>query len=105
MIESTAYLTKEEELAVLRRRSAFSTPEGIKTLAEIVISARVFEKIDIEDKEGNAVRNFAIDLLDSMCMVQDGRLEALLANMLSTPLPEFEQSEDEEKAGTFQIFI
>ena len=89
-------LSKEEHREVLRRRKAFSSAEGIKVLAEIVVSAGVFEKIDTEDREANAVRNFAIDLLDSMCMVQTGSLEALLKNMLSTPLPQKEKEESGE---------
>lgn len=101
MIESDARLSRDEESAVLRRRRAFSTSEGIKTLAEIVVSARVFEKIGTEDREANAIRNFAIDLLDSMCMVQDGSLEMLLSNMLATPLP----TAKEEELGDDPILI
>lgn len=101
MIESSAMLTKQEESDVLRRRRSFSTPDGIKTLAEIVVSAGVFEKLDPEDREAAAVRNFAIDLLDSMCMVQDGSLEMLLANMLATPLPKAKM----EEVGDYPILI
>lgn len=101
MIDSGIRLSKEEHREVLRRRKAFSSAEGIKTLAEIVVSAGVFEKIDPSDSEAVAVRNFAIDLLDSMCMVQDGSLEMLLSNMLATPLP----TAKEEELGDDPILI
>lgn len=97
MIDSGTRLSKEEQREVLRRRKAFSSAEGIKTLAEIVVSAGVFEKLDPSDSEAVAVRNFAIDLMDSMCMVQEGSLEALLKNMLSAPLPEVAEEEEGEE--------
>lgn len=95
MVDTEYKLSKDEQREVLKRRKVFSSAEGIKVLAEIVVSAGVFSKIDTEDREANAIRNFAIDVMDSMFMVQTGSVEMLLQNMLTTPLP----VEKEEKSG------
>lgn len=99
MIEKGLKLDGGTLADVARRREVFKSDAGRKVLADILLSAGVFEKIDPSDAEAIAVRNFAIDIMDSMCMVQEGELDRLLLSMLLSPLPDEIEEEEGPNMG------
>lgn len=82
-----------------KRRRAFATEEGLCFLSELVMSAKVYEAIDVADEADVAVRNFAIGIMSSLGMLSEEHLQVQLRNMLNTPLPEMFEEEGEKQIG------
>lgn len=70
---------------VAKRRETYRG-EGLDTLTEMVLSAKIFESIDPKDSEEVACRNFVLSLMEGMDLVNEKTLPHILEYMLEMPI-------------------
>ena len=90
MRDSIAFATREElesaRKEIAERRSVYMSDAGRRTLAELIRSSGVLDRIDPGDVAMASNRNFVISILESMDMINDAGMDDLVAYLLSRPI-------------------
>lgn len=75
--------SKEQDEKTLRWRRVFGSPDGRKTLEEILVGLGVFNTIAPDDVERVVLRNYGLDILYQMGVLVDKNLEKIVDKFLS----------------------